>query len=114
MRLFGTKGDDFRGIVKGGNQLWRGYIYKYADHLSDRNRTEDAEYGAFLSSFKLSRSQVLTDECGKSHRETGDGQKAESLDSRISAASCNSHLSKLVNIGLDEYIGNRDDGILES
>ena len=36
------------------------------------------------------------------------------MDLRVRAAAGNRHLAELIDIRLNEYIGNRDDGILES
>ena len=74
----------------------------------------DSEPGSLPCPLSLPCAQVLTDEGGESQREAGDRQETESLDLGIRSASCNSHLSELVNISLDEYIRNGYDGVLQS
>ncbi len=114
VRLPGAEGDDLGGIVERGDQLRGEQVDEDPDQLSHCGGTCNSEQGSFSGALILSGSKVLAYEGGQSQGEAGDGQEAEALDLRIRAASRDSHLSELVNISLDEYIGNGYDGILKS
>lgn len=109
-----SKGDDFGSIVESGNQQGRRKIDEHPDDFRADDGTYHSEGCALLGSVIFTRTQILADEGGKSHGEAGDRQKAEALYLGVGAAAGDSHLSELVDICLDEYIGNGDDGILEA
>ena len=112
--LCGPEGYEFGGAVERGDQPGGRKIDQQTDQLRRRNGTEDAEYGATSGAVVLLCPKVLADEGSESHGKAGNRQEDESLDLGVGTASCDCHLAKLIDIGLDEYICNRNNGILES
>ena len=107
-------GDDLRIAVKGGDQIRGKEIDADAHQFGDAHGTEDAEACAFFGAFILTGAQVLADEGGHGHSETGDRQESESFDFGIGTAACHGHFPEAIDIRLDDHICYRDDGILQA
>ncbi len=107
-------GDYFRGTIESGNQSGNGEIDTDSHKFCHDDRAENTKPGTLFSPVILPGAQILADERGKGHGETGDRQETEALDLGVGAASCYRHLAKLVDVGLHHHIGQGDDGILKS
>lgn len=84
--------------VEGGNQDRYGKVNKDAHKLRGNDRAEDAEARPFFGALVLFCAQILADEGGERHGETGDGQEPEALDFRVSAAPCHSHFTEFIDV----------------
>lgn len=91
-------GDHLRRAVEGGNQDRYGKVNKDAHKLRRDDRAEDTEARPFFGALVLFCAQILADEGGERHGETGDGQETEPLDLGVSAAACHRHLAEFVDI----------------
>ncbi len=110
----GTVGNHLRSTIERGNQSGNREVYKDAHQFRHADRTQDTEPGTFFGPVILSGSQILADEGGECHGKTGDGQEAETFYLGVGAASGHSHFTEFIDMGLYDYIGQCDDGILES
>ena len=107
-------GDHLRRAVEGGDQRRYGNIDKDAHKLCCDHGAEDTETRSLFGALVLFGAQILADESGQRHGETGDGQETETFDFGVGAAARHSHLSEFIDVGLYHYVGESDDGILKS
>lgn len=112
--LAGAVINDLRIPVEGCYQLRDRCVDDEADQLCCDQTAKDAEAGSFFCPIVFSGAQVLADKSSQRHGETGDRKKGEAFDPAVSAAACHCHFSKGIDVGLDKYIGNGNDGILQS
>lgn len=106
---------DHLGIpVEGGDQHRREVVDQNAHQLRRGDGAEDAEHRALLGPVVLPGAQVLADEGGHGQGEAGDGQKAEALDLGVGPAARHRHFPEFVDVGLDDHVGEGDDGVLEA
>lgn len=114
MCLTDTKSHNLRITVKSSDKNRRDKINKDSDALCHDKAAPNAKAGSFFCPVVFSGSQVLADKGGQSHGEAGDRKKAEAFYLGVCAASGYRQVSKTVDIGLDDYIGQRDDRILKT
>ena len=112
--LLHAKGDGRRLLGKGLDENGGQPVQQRANRLRDDDRAQNAEPRALPGAPQLARAQVLPDEGGNGRGKAGNGQEGEALHLGIGAAAAHGHLAKGIDIGLHHYIGQRDDGILQT
>ena len=90
------------------------HIFRNTDELRHQAGAKNTEANAFFHAVIIFGTQILTNERGQSHGETGDGQKGETFDLLMGTTAGHGCVTEGVDVGLHHQIGKADDGILNT
>ena len=107
-------GYHIRVVVEEGDEERRAEEDQQAHSLGQQHRAEHSKPRAALDPVILPGAQVLAHEGRQTHDKAGHRQEGEALDLGIGAAAGHGVGAEGVDIGLDHYIGQTDDRVLDT
>ena len=103
------------GVIVEKRDYPRGdYPKDNAQNFGGSHGCKDSEAGAFKGSFVVSCAKVLADKGGYRHGERHYRNEDKSFDFGIGTASGHGIVAKGVYVGLDNNVGNGDDGVVDA
>ena len=103
---------DSGSLVEESDEAGGEHITAHPDELGQQHCCKDAEPSALFGPVVLPGTQILADKGGAGHVEAGDGQEGEAFDLGMGSIGGHGQLAEGIDLGLDDHVGKRDDGIL--